>query len=54
MTYVLNKALKIKEKTEQIFLLLVIHVNASVKMIAKKKDAKSVKRFAIIARFAQK
>ena len=54
MTYVLNKALKIKKNLTRIFLLLVIHVNASVKMIAKKKDAKSVKRFAIIARFAQK
>ena len=54
MTYVLNKALKMKKKSDPDLFAPVIHVNASVKMIAKKKDAKSVKRFAIIARFAQK
>ena len=54
MTYVLNKALKKKKNLTRIFLLLVIHANVSAKMIAEKKDAKSVKRLAIIARFVQK
>ena len=36
MTYVLNKALKIKKKSDPDLFLLVIHVNASVKMIVKK------------------
>ena len=54
MTYVLNKALKMKKNLTQIFLPPVIHVNASVEMIAKKKDAKSVKRFAIICEICTK
>ena len=54
MTYVLNKALKIKKKSDPDLFAPGDLVNASVKLIAKKKDAKSVKRFAIIARFAQK
>ena len=43
MTYVLNKALKIKKNLTQIFLLPVIHVNASVKLIAKKKGCEKCK-----------
>ena len=54
MMYVLNEALRRKNIQNQIFLLPGNPANASVQMIAKKKDAKSVKRFAIIARFAQK
>ena len=40
MTYVLNKALKMKKKSDPDLLLPVIHVNASVKMIAKKRMRK--------------
>ena len=54
MTYVLNKALKMKKNGNQIFLLPENPANASVQVIVKKQVAKSVKRFAKIARFAQK
>ena len=54
MMYVLNEALRRKKYSEPDLLLRGNPANASVQMIAKKKDAKSVKRFAIIARFAQK
>ena len=55
MTYVLNKALKMKKKSDPDLFAPGNPANVSVlQMIAQKKDAKSVKRFAIIARFAQK
>ena len=52
MTYVLNKALKIKKKSDPD--LFAPGDPCKCKCCCQKKDAKSVKRFAIIARFAQK
>ena len=54
ITYVLNKALKIKKKSDPDLFAPGESCKCKCKNDCKKKDAKSVKRFAIIARFAQK
>ena len=54
MTYALNKALKIKKKSDPDLFAPGDPCKCKCKNDCQKKDAKSVKRFAIIARFAQK
>ena len=54
MNYVLNKALKMKKKSGPDLFAPGDPCKCKCKVDCKKKDAKSVKRFAIIVRFAQK
>ena len=54
MTYVMNKALKMKKKSDPDLFAPGKPCKCKCSDDCKKKDAKSVKRFAIIARFAQK